>query len=54
MAKKNFLDEELQTDAKLSYTDGFRFGFGMFIAWLLGTVLVGGLATLIAKLLNLR
>lgn len=54
MARKNFLDEELQSETKVSYIDGFRFGFGMFIAWLLGTVLVGGLATIIAKLLNLR
>lgn len=32
---KNFLDEE-ERAAGLGYSDGFRFGFGFFIANLLG------------------
>ncbi len=39
---KNFLDEEEKTD--LSYTDGFRFGFGFFIANVLGLTILGALA----------
>jgi hypothetical protein len=38
---KNFLDEE-ERKAGLSYADGFRFGFGFFIANLLGLTVLGG------------
>jgi hypothetical protein len=34
---KNFLDEDIsKVHVHHGYIDGFRFGFGFFIAWLLG------------------
>lgn len=40
----NFLEDELRPKDRLrvSYWDGFRFGFGFLIAWLLGALLIGG------------
>ena len=39
--KHTFLnDQETEEAPKLGYLDGFRFGFGFFIAWLLGTVIL--------------
>jgi hypothetical protein len=40
---KNFLDEEEKIKG-MSYTDGFRFGFGFFIAQLLGVTVLGLIA----------
>ena len=38
----NFLRDEIQQErSRFSYIDGFRFGFGFFISWLLGLLLVG-------------
>jgi hypothetical protein len=49
--KHTFLtDAPAEDTAKLGYLDGFRFGFGFFIAWLLGTVILAaviGAATLL-------
>jgi hypothetical protein len=45
---KNFLDQEDKPE--MSYADGFRFGFGFFIANLLGATVLGLLATGIAML----
>jgi hypothetical protein len=42
----NFIDEEEKVQ-RLGYTDGFRFGFGFFIAALLGTTIVTGLVLLV-------
>ena len=38
-----FLEDELRPKDKLQfgYSDGFRFGFGMFMAWLVGILVVG-------------
>jgi hypothetical protein len=38
----------------LSYMDGFRFGFGAFIAILLGLLIVGGISLITISLLHLR
>jgi gamma-glutamyl phosphate reductase len=38
----------------LTYTDGFRFGFGAFIAVLLGILIVGGIALAAITLLHLH
>ncbi len=38
----NFLRDEINEQrSRFNYVDGFRFGFGFFIAWLLGLLLVG-------------
>jgi hypothetical protein len=37
---KNFLDED-EKSGGLTYADGFRFGFGFFIANLLGLTVLG-------------
>jgi hypothetical protein len=39
---KNFIDEE-ERASNLGYSDGFRFGFGFFIANLLGLTVLAGL-----------
>lgn len=39
---RNFLDEE-QKPRQLSYIDGFRFGFGFFIANLIGITILSAL-----------
>jgi hypothetical protein len=44
--KQEFLEENAE-EQKLGYLDGFRFGFGFFIAWLVGSSLVG-LAVILA------
>ena len=46
---KNFFGEEPDRPSALSYLDGFKFGLGFFIAWLLGLLIVGGLATVVAS-----
>jgi hypothetical protein len=38
----------------LTYSDGFRFGFGVFIAILLGVLIVGGIALTAISLLHLN
>ncbi len=43
---KNFIDED-DTSSGMGYTDGFRFGFGFFIANLLGLTVLGGLGLLV-------
>jgi hypothetical protein len=43
---KNFLDQEERGEG-VSYTDGFRFGFGFFIANLLGLTILGLLVVLV-------
>jgi hypothetical protein len=43
MAKKDdlFLEEEIDVSQHgFTVANGFRFGFGMFLAWLLGTAVV--------------
>jgi hypothetical protein len=51
MAKRmdNFLEDELRpkNHFRVSYWDGFRFGFGFLIAWLLGGLLVTGASYLV-------
>lgn len=51
MAKRmdNFLEDELRpkNQLRVGYWDGFRFGFGFLIAWLLGALLVSGASYLI-------
>lgn len=47
---KNLFEDERPTTVKLSYIDGFRFGFGMFIGLLLGGLIVGSLAAIITRL----
>jgi hypothetical protein len=53
MPKKSFFDEEVPPMRRLDYIDGFRFGFGMFIGWLVGLLIVGGSVAVISRLLNL-
>ena len=48
---KNFLDED-ESKAGLGYIDGFRFGFGFFIANLLGVTVLGAIALLVAYFTN--
>ena len=38
----------------MTYMDGFRFGFGAFIAVLLGLLIVGGIALAAISLLHLH
>ena len=40
---RNFLDEDDRRAGGVGYTDGFRFGFGFFIANLVGLTLIGTL-----------
>lgn len=50
---KNFIDQE-EKERGLSYSDGFRFGFGFFIANLLGitviSAIIAGLSALMQQL----
>jgi hypothetical protein len=52
---KNFLDQEEDVKS-LSFADGFRFGFGFFIAWLLGSsilaLVVSGVLVALGRLHN--
>lgn len=50
---KNFLDEEEHKPSGLSYMDGFRFGFGFFIANLIGLTVLAALAGAIGYALPL-
>ena len=43
---KNFLDQDESKDG-LGYTEGFRFGFGFFVANLLGLTMLGILAAIV-------
>lgn len=55
MAKKFLFDDESKPVDRvpgLSYLDGFRFGFGFFIALLLGFVLLSLAGALAAHLLR--
>lgn len=44
---RNFIDQEEPT-SNLGYSDGFRFGFGFFIANLLGVAVLAVLGLLVA------
>jgi len=46
---RNFIDQE-ESASRLSYSDGFRFGFGFFIANLLGVAVLAALGLLVAYL----
>ena len=53
--KDNFLADAVQArEPILSYRDGFRFGFGFFIAGLVVSLLVGGLAWAIVALFSIK
>jgi len=55
MAKRFLFDDEKPApDRGPSYSDGFRFGFGFFIAWLLGLLIVSGLTAALSRLLHLH
>lgn len=53
--KKNSLfDDELEVlPERFSYMDGFRLGFGVFVAFVLGSALVAGLAYATIRLFKL-
>jgi len=53
--KKNFLDMKTNPGipTALGFGDGFKFGFGMFVAWLLGLGIVAGLSFVVLKALHL-
>ena len=49
----HFLAEDLKSrGSTLGYWDGFRFGFGFFMALVAGSTIVGGLGYILAKLLH--
>jgi hypothetical protein len=48
---KNFLDQEPE-ERSLGFAQGFRFGFGFFIAWLLGSALLSLVAAGVLALLG--
>ena len=48
---KNFLDQE-EIREGITYTDGFRFGFGFFIANLLGFTILAGIGLLVNYLMH--
>ncbi len=56
MAKltKNFLDDEGESPTGLSYREGFRFGLGFMLAWLVVMLIVGGLAWAVATLTHIH
>ena len=45
--KRNFFEDGEEVKYGLNYKDGFRFGFGMFIGWSLGLLLLSGVGYLI-------
>lgn len=54
----NFLEDAVHPKktkimTHMTYTDGFRFGFGMFIGFLFGTIIVGGLVLVFSSLLHI-
>ena len=50
-----FLKDELRPPKNgMGYWDGFRFGFGFFIAWLLGLLLLGSATYLLALALHIH
>ncbi len=52
---KDYVGESLKDRRyEISYMDGFRFGFGMFIAFILGWLIVGGLGVLVALILRFK
>ncbi len=52
---KDFLDEDSgMRSNRLSYIDGFRFGFGLFIAWLIGSLVVLVLGVIIASIFHIH
>lgn len=53
--KKNFLDMKTSPGipTTLGFADGFKFGFGMFVAWLLGISVLSGVGFGLLKLLHL-
>jgi hypothetical protein len=46
---RNFIDQE-ESAPRLGYNDGFRFGFGFFVANLLGVTVLAALGLLVAYL----
>jgi hypothetical protein len=56
MAKRFLFEDEkpASTERSFGYLDGFRFGFGMFVAWLLGLMLVSAAGAVFARLLHLH
>ena len=51
----NFLADAINSrDKRIGYTDGFRFGFGFFVAGLFVVLLVGGIAWGIVAALNIH
>lgn len=51
----NFLADAIHTkDKRIGYTDGFRFGFGFFVAGLFVTLLVGAVAWGIVAAFNIH
>ncbi|HSH31657.1 MAG TPA: hypothetical protein VK963_03255 [Candidatus Saccharimonadales bacterium] len=51
---RNFLDEDTKAPRAPGYMDGFRFGFGQFVAWLVGLTLLAGLALVVSAILRTR
>jgi hypothetical protein len=50
----NFLADAIQKrDQRITYVDGFRFGFGFFMAGLLVALILGGAAWGVVKLMHL-
>ena len=48
---RNFINEE-DSAPSLGYTEGFRFGFGFFVANLLGVTVLAALGLLVAFLMH--
>ncbi|HSX48563.1 MAG TPA: hypothetical protein VLF41_03645 [Candidatus Nanoarchaeia archaeon] len=55
MAKKFLFDDDTKPlNDGPSYMDGFRFGFGMFVAWMVGLLIVSGIGALLARFVHIR
>ncbi|HSX14697.1 MAG TPA: hypothetical protein VLE72_02190 [Candidatus Saccharimonadales bacterium] len=53
--KKNLLgaNTDIVPPNGFGFSDGFRFGFGFFVAWLLGLSILSGLGYLILKIFKI-
>ena len=52
--KNSLFDDDLEVlPERFSYMDGFRLGFGIFVAFVLGSAIVVGLAEAIIRLFKL-
>ena len=52
--KSSLFDDELETlPERFSYMDGFRLGFGIFVAFVLGSALASGLVYATIRLFKL-